>query len=198
MDEETPLHIAAAEVRIVVVDVKGKERGREGGKDEARKEMERRRTERRKWQQWCGSADCVLVSLLAGNIFASPVPSSHSLLLSLPSCVQGHLDVVQLLVQSGAAVSATDKAKYTPLHWAAGKGHDKVVVVRLSFRPCALFSPSLLSPVVFMLSPSPSSLPCRLIPFFPLPPSSLSPPPPPRPSSCPVLFHRSCYTTMRT
>lgn len=29
MDEETPLHLAAAEVRIVVVDVKGKEEGRE-------------------------------------------------------------------------------------------------------------------------------------------------------------------------
>jgi len=51
--------------------------------------------------------------------------------LCLTPFVQGHLDVVQLLLQSGAAVSAVDKAKYTALHWAAGKGHDKVVLVRI-------------------------------------------------------------------
>lgn len=38
--------------------------------------------------------------------------------------------MVQLLLQAGAVVSAVDNAGYTPLHWAAGKGHDKVVEVR--------------------------------------------------------------------
>lgn len=75
----------------------------------------------------------MLVWLLAGIIsrIISCFGSASFLTLSLPSCVQGHLDVVQLLLQSGAAVSAVDNAGYTPLHWAAGKGHDKVVEVRV-------------------------------------------------------------------
>ena len=43
--------------------------------------------------------------------------------------LQGQLDTVQLLLKAGANVNAKDNVGYTPLHWAAGKGHDKVVAV---------------------------------------------------------------------
>lgn len=59
------------------------------------------------------------------------LPLTLSYSLTLPCLyLQGQLDVVQLLLQSGANASAADKARYTPLHWAAGKGHAKVVTVR--------------------------------------------------------------------
>ncbi|EWM20522.1 hypothetical protein Naga_100335g5 [Nannochloropsis gaditana] len=37
------------------------------------------------------------------------------------------LEAVRLLLQAGASPAAVDKAGYTPSHWAAGKGHEKVV-----------------------------------------------------------------------
>ena len=43
--------------------------------------------------------------------------------------LQGQFDTVQLLLKAGANVNARDNVGYTPLHWAAGKGHDKVVAV---------------------------------------------------------------------
>jgi len=68
MDEETPLHLAAAEVRVV--DVKGKEGERKGGREGGRKRGRKtgRRRTRRKWQ-CCSTPDCMLVLALAGNIF---------------------------------------------------------------------------------------------------------------------------------
>lgn len=45
------------------------------------------------------------------------------------STQQGHLDLVQLLLRAGARVNSIDSLGYTPLHWAAGKGHDKIVTV---------------------------------------------------------------------
>ncbi|EKU21889.1 cd4-specific ankyrin repeat protein [Nannochloropsis gaditana CCMP526] len=40
---------------------------------------------------------------------------------------KGVVEAVRLLLQAGASPAAVDKAGYTPLHWAAGKGHEKVV-----------------------------------------------------------------------
>ena len=47
------------------------------------------------------------------------------------SSVDGHVDVVKVLIQNGADVNAVDKNKETALHVAAWKGHVDVVKVLL-------------------------------------------------------------------
>jgi ankyrin repeat protein len=46
-------------------------------------------------------------------------------------CPQGHADLASVLISAGANVKAVDSTLYTPLHWAAGKGHLDVVKVRV-------------------------------------------------------------------
>jgi cytohesin len=41
--------------------------------------------------------------------------------------MSGNLTAVQLLLKAGVAPTERDKEHYTPLHWAAAKGHTKVV-----------------------------------------------------------------------
>jgi ankyrin repeat protein len=41
----------------------------------------------------------------------------------------GHLAVVQYLIQNGANVNATNSEKNTPLHWACLNGHIEVFVL---------------------------------------------------------------------
>ena len=63
----------------------------------------------------------------------TPSEFSKDWFWSVPSpAIQGVVEAVRLLLQAGASPAAVDKAGYTPLHWAAGKGHEKVVEVRRS------------------------------------------------------------------
>lgn len=66
------------------------------------------------------------------NEFQAPVPSST--LVSAPpvSSISGHLEVVKLLVASGAEVDCKDKKAYTPLHAAASSGMSSTVHYLLS------------------------------------------------------------------
>jgi ankyrin repeat protein len=42
------------------------------------------------------------------------------------ACVNGHRDIVQLLIEHGAPVNATNEVEDTPLHWAALGGHKEI------------------------------------------------------------------------
>jgi ankyrin repeat protein len=46
----------------------------------------------------------------------------------------GFLDVVLLLLQSGAPVNAANKAKNTPLHWAALNGRNDIITLLLEWK----------------------------------------------------------------
>lgn len=61
-------------------------------------------------------------------------PPFFSFLLISPhfSSVSGHLEVVKLLVASGAEVDCKDKKAYTPLHAAASSGMSSTVHYLLS------------------------------------------------------------------
>ena len=55
--------------------------------------------------------------------------ASHSfrLLPSTPACLTGHLEIVRLLVKSGANVNSTTKTNSTPLRAACFDGHFEIV-----------------------------------------------------------------------
>ncbi|XP_076676943.1 uncharacterized protein LOC143373497 [Andrena cerasifolii] len=46
--------------------------------------------------------------------------------------LQGHKDVIKMLLKNGATVNVADNGKNTPLHYAALRGHEKVVEVLLN------------------------------------------------------------------
>lgn len=73
--------------------------------------------------QWCG---LLVVSVMKRTGRIAP---TH-LILSSPA--SGHLEVVKLLVASGAEVDCKDKKAYTPLHAAASSGMSSTVHYLLS------------------------------------------------------------------
>jgi len=122
MDEETPLHVAAAEVRTRLR-VHGDRLVRCAKKRMPYAVMKRMRR-RLGWTHCRVSPVCRPEYTFRGQEFW---------FWSVPSpAIQGVVEAVRLLLQAGASPAAVDKAGYTPLHWAAGKGHEKVVEVRRS------------------------------------------------------------------
>lgn len=60
-----------------------------------------------------------------------PVSSTLMPSLSCLCVVKGHVEAVQLMLALAPQhVNARDNVGYTPLHWAAGKGHVAIVQVR--------------------------------------------------------------------
>jgi hypothetical protein len=45
------------------------------------------------------------------------------------ACSHGHVDVVKLLLDSGAAVNITDREGWTPLHCASAEGHINIIAL---------------------------------------------------------------------
>lgn len=66
------------------------------------------------------------------NFIAGSVEAQSFHFLPPPSCVSGHLEVVKVLVASGAEVDCKDKKAYTPLHAAASSGMSSTVHYLLS------------------------------------------------------------------
>jgi ankyrin repeat protein len=57
--------------------------------------------------------------------------SCFTLILCLAAAFQGHIDVVQLLLSSGAAADDPTHEGFTALHYAASQGHGEVVALLL-------------------------------------------------------------------
>ena len=74
----------------------------------------------------CKAGDLqTIIDILQANIFIDTMHNSHFLIHV--AAQEGHLNIVEYLVNQKADINAKDKDKWTPLHCAAEKGHLSVV-----------------------------------------------------------------------
>ena len=83
-----------------------------------------------------GHTDCVAVLLTAGAQLEIQHTAIGSTALSLAS-QEGHQDIVEMMVKTGARMDACDNYGYCPLHAAADSNREEVVktLVRLGCDP---------------------------------------------------------------
>lgn len=85
------------------------------------------------WGAYMGESLVVLLVLPDARGSFSRQPAEERPFDRVPvSSVSGHLEVVKLLVASGAEVDCKDKKAYTPLHAAASSGMSSTVHYLLS------------------------------------------------------------------